>query len=483
VSAPRDGDRNLAAGDQDDDGDTITLSEDASDDLIRQAGALAERRRQQQIRGLGQTFGMPQPWIDRQINADTSYTDARLAALEWLAQHRQPVEGLGRPRIRVGDDGRESLFAAIEDAMVLRAGVSVEKPHERLGDVQHLRLVEIGRSWLGQLGVEASRLDPERVAQLCLNPMQLAGQIGAVALAHSTGDFPGLFANVLNKLLLPAYEEEPSTWELWAQQRLLPDFRDLRLNSLGHIGDLRQVLEGAEYTHTTLGEKFESIRVLKFGRLIALTWEMFVNDDLNAFVDNAFGFAQAARRLENDLAYAEVTSNPTLNEDSTAVFHADHNNLNQGGAGAPALATLDAAREAMALQRGIAPGNGEQGPVLNLRPNVLLVPQALLSTTSQLVASTVDPTKSNNTPNFRFVNELAVVADSRLDADSTTAWYAVAGRQRSAPAAIVAKLRGFERPTIERSEMGPAVDGRVFKVRHVCGAKITDFRPWQKNAG
>lgn len=474
----------------------------------------AESTRVSTIRTLAATHALGDQWALDHIERRTTEAAAREDVLAQLAQRRGPIGGLGNGGVRVtaGDDGRVAFCAALSDAVLLRenlpiyeeaqlgAGLAadpsrpvvyvlgtdgrpkVRQAHAHAAGFVGLSLCEMGRQWLTMLGVNTVGMDHERIAKLCLNRMELAGYIGGVALSHSTSDFGGIYANVLNKMLLPAYEEEPSTWEAWAEEKEVKDFRPARLNQLGHIPAPPRVLEGAEYTHVTFGEKYEEIQAFKYGLLLALTWEMFVNDDLSAFTDGAFGFAQSAKALENDLMYAKLFANPTLNEDGVAVFHANHNNVDQGTAGAPSIARMDAMRKAMALQKGIAPKAGVNGRTLNLRANTLLVPIGLEAQTSQLITSTVKIGGTNNEPNYEFVRSLKIVSDSRLDDNSSTAWYSLAAKRRGAPAAVGAKLRGYKRPTIEKQNVFNG-DGVTYKLRHVFGAAIPDYRPWQKNAG
>lgn len=470
----------------------------------------AESTRHTQIRNLSSQLRLGDDFANRHIAQGTDFQTVQLLASEISSMSHSPVTGLS---ISVGDDGRESTYAGIADAIALRCGVELfeestpaggrtdptrpvslrrgadgqpirREAHGRTAEFDHLSLGEICRRFLASLGVAGvETMDQWQLAKLATDPLQLAPYLGSVALSHSTSNFPGIFANVLNKLLLPGYEQAPSTHREFTMEREVNDFKEVKFNQLGHTSRLRQVLEGAEYTYGTLSEKTASARVYKFGLLIAMTWEMIVNDDLSAFTDSALAFAETAQYLEDDEFYTHLLSNPVLEEDSTALFHADHNNLNEGSAGALTGAKLTSMRTAMIKQTGIAPSANEAGRFLNIMPNKLLVPPELEVAAAQLVQSIVDPTKSNNTPNLRFLNTLTPVAEPRLSADSTTAYYLACSNRRSNPAGWVLRLRGYKAPSIEQINTGSSVDGMTYKCRHLFGKKITDFRGWQKNAG
>ena len=123
----------------------------------------------------------------------------------------------------------------------------------------------------------------------------------------------------------------------------------------------------------------------------------------------------AARRLEADMVFGMLTSNPVLG-DGHALFSAEHSN--QGASLPLTFAGLAAARSAMRKQKGIA-GLAHLDP----QPKFLIVPVGLETQAEQLLASLVDPARNNNTPNSEFIRGLTLVADPRLDAASATTWY------------------------------------------------------------
>lgn len=419
------------------------------------------------------------------VNAGTTPEQFRVAALEEIAKHCRPIEGL---RITAGDDQRDSLGQAVTDAMFLSHGGTFgagEQPHARAREFMGRKPIQVARQFLQALGIPVINMGDFDVAKTVMSRRRMASATGNMShLAMSTSDFPQLLANSLRKRLQRSYAEQPSTWEFWCSRDTTDDFKQVSVAALGHIPTPPAVLEGADYTFASVGEKNEVVTLVKYGIMLRLTWESLINDDLRAFNRRALGFAAAAKRLENDLAYAQLTGNQTMTEDTTALFHANHNNLNYVPAAAISETTIDGMRVGMALQKGIAPasvGPYTTGPVLNLTPRVLLVPQKIASTAQRLVASTVKPGGSNAEPSLKFLNELQVVSDSRLDADSTTAHYLIADKSQI-DTAVVMFLAGYEAPTIEEEDaMGN--DCRDFQLRHVCAARVIDWRGFQKNAG
>lgn len=60
---------------------------------------------------------------------------------------------------------------------------------------------------------------------------------------------------------------------------------------------------------------------------------------------------------------------------------------------------------------------------LDVQPAILLVPTSFETIAEQLLSSIWDSAGANQQTKNPFVNELQLVVDPRLDADSTTAWY------------------------------------------------------------
>ncbi|MEM6553517.1 MAG: hypothetical protein AAF750_15485 [Planctomycetota bacterium] len=436
------------------------------------------------------------------------------------AQTHQPLS-----LFRVGRDlSRDGLALGVEDYLATRMGLDLYQEAQRDGNnpsapitlargddgqpirrdpqghfnqLAHLSLIEVGRHVLTAMGAtNAAYLDPETLLIALSDPSQRARITGSErALAHSSTDFPGLLRNVVDKALIPAYDTTPSTYRAFTQDRIVPDFKNVYFNQVGNASRLRNVAEGAEYEYGSVSEAESMARVYKYGLLFAFTYEMLVNDDLSVFNERVLGFAESARYLEDDEFYGTLLSIPKT-ADGVALFHSGHANLNQGDGGAADLGkdTLSAMREATAIQTGIAPGTrNEAGRVLNLQVDTLLVPPTQADEAEQLIASRVDPTKSNGTPNFRFINNLNLVVEPRIQigvttadgiahAGSSDAYYTAATRFRSAAPAYRLVARFHPNPRTER-QIGFTTDGITFKGRHVWGKHFHDHRAWQKNDG
>lgn len=299
----------------------------------------------------------------------------------------------------------------------------------------------------------------------------------AVKALQSTSDFPAILGNVVTRSLRAGYEAVPRTFLPFSRQATLPDFKEISRVQLGGAPSLAKVVEGGEYTEGSIGEGAEKYRVHKYGRIVSLTWETIVNDDLDALSRIPFAFGASAADLESDLVYAILTNNPAM-ADGVELFHDNHGNLGTAAALADALDPtkpnpLGAMRRAMRLQKGL------DGRYISIAPQFLLVPPSLEEVALKATNAAIIAAKGIDL-NVTGVS-LTPIIEPRLEDGSAKAWFGAA-----APGVIdtieYAYLEGHEGVYTE-TKAGFEVDGMQVKCRHIFGAKAIDHRGLFKNAG
>lgn len=124
--------------------------------------------------------------------------------------------------------------------------------------------------------------------------------------ALSTSDFPLMFGDVLDRQILAAYREAPSTYTQWVKvNRNVPDFRAVKRFAFeGGDSQLDEVPQLTEYPEAPLSESTFSYSVKKYGRRISFSWEARINDDLDFLREIPTILGRAARRTERKFASA-----------------------------------------------------------------------------------------------------------------------------------------------------------------------------------
>lgn len=261
-----------------------------------------------------------------------------------------------------------------------------------------------------------------------------------------TSDFPSLLGTAVGRVLHDAYAAAPAALKAIARLNNAPDFRARSVARLGAAPNLEKVNEAGEFKYGAVNDFGNGWSLATYGKIINLSRQAMVNDDLSAFATLLRKFGEAAARREADeLVSILVTPG---NVDSAALFSTERKSLLTSSA--LSLPNLSAAVASLRLQT-------EDNQLVTQEPGALIVPAALEATARQLMASYNPDTASSVNP----YNTLSVIVEPRLDASSTTTWYLAAGNQS---ALEYGYLDGAEGVQITQQE-GFEVDGLQIKAR------------------
>jgi len=206
----------------------------------------------------------------------------------------------------------------------------------------------------------------------------------------------GMVANALNKVVVNQFQQYPRWWEPMTFAEDFANLQTVRFITLGGVGELPTVAEGAAYTELTWDDQTETSAWLKKGGYLGLTLEAMDKDDTRRLQNAPRALAQAAYLTIAKAIAGIFTVNsgvgPTMS-DSKALFHTDHGNL-----ATTALDTTSwpATKVAMRKQTEVNSGERLGGLVV---PKFLLVPPDLENTALTVLASENLPGTANNDVN------------------------------------------------------------------------------------
>lgn len=403
------------------------------------------------------------------LRQNASIDQARAAILDRMDAADQSRRGGSTVSVQTVRDEHDTRMRGMEEAIMHRMD-----PRAQITDLgrsyRGLSLTEMAREALEGLGVSTRGLSRNEIATRAF-----ATRAGGY---HTTGDFPSLLGGVGARRLRAAYELVPTTYQLWARRAPnLQDFRITNVLAVGGAPELKKLNEAGEYTYGTISEDATSYRAFSYGRAIAMTRPMFVNDDLGAFDRLLQRFGESARRLENRLVYDQITGNPTM-QDGTALFHASHGNLL---AGSGSTLTLDNMGKVRALMRKQKDLDGKTQ--LNLVPAYLIVPSDLEQAAYGFTSSNYAPTKLDDVNEFRVGGRTAVepIVEPLLDEVSTAAWFMAArnGQIDTVEYAYVDGSEGVRTETFASED----IDGVKIRATLDFAAKVIDWRGLGKANG
>ncbi|MFZ7094218.1 prohead protease/major capsid protein fusion protein [Primorskyibacter sp. 2E233] len=418
-----------------------------------------ERDRVSTIYDLAGRLNLERSFAEDLVKRGTDIGEARRLILDQVAAKSEETRTFSQVSIPLG--GRDEQITrrdAVANALLHRYSPTLFTLEDAARQYRGMTLMELARESLGNAGVNTRGLSRDEVATRAL---------------HSTSDFPEILSAVTNKTLRQAYDAYPRTFMLFCRQVLATDFKAMHRVQLGEAPQLLEVGESGEFKRGTLGESKESYKVKTYGRVVAITRQTLINDDLDAFTRIPAMYGNSIAQLESDVVWGIITANPAM-ADGNALFHTNHKNLAGTGA-ALAVDAVGAARAAMAKQTGL-----DKKTVLNVRPAFLIVPASLELKAEQMVAQNLVPAATSNVVP-QSIRTLAPISEPRLDAASETAWY-LAASPNQIDTIEYAYLEGQQGAYIE-TRNGFDVDGVEIKCRLDFGAKAIDWRGLYKNPG
>lgn len=408
--------------------------------------------------------------LEAECLADAAITEdvARGKLLAKLAAGGQPLAGSFSSSITDVVPEEDNLRRAQVNALLARAGVltGAEAETARNGNpFTHTTLMALAERSLIQAGVNTRGMDREQMAR-------------RVLAVQTTSDFPVLLENVLHRVLVGAYNLQQFTWTRFCATGTLSDYRPHSRYHLSSFSDLKPVNEAGEYENGVLGDgEAETIKGARKGRILQITPEVLVNDDLGAFVRITTALGQAAgRTIEKDV-YDVLKQNGGLGpvmKDGKTLFHAEHGNITDGAA--VSVDSFDAMRQLMALQ--MDPGGNDYLDISLSRflGTVAMHGRATLVNNSEYNPDVTGKFQVNNTSRATFSD---IITSPRLGTGK--GWYGFADPNVE-PVIEVAFLNGVQTPVLEQ-ETNFRTDGLSWKVVHKYGVGAVGWRGAAYNPG
>jgi hypothetical protein len=234
---------------------------------------------------------------------------------------------------------------------------------------------------------------------------------------------------------------------------------------IGDFPSLSLRNEEGEFTYGSVGESKEVIQMKKYGKILAFSEEMLIDDDMGALADFVSQAGVAARRLESNLVYSVLSANADL-VDGDPLFHANHGNL--GTAGAPSETTFD---EAMKLFKAQTTIDGLD--YLDLSPRYALC-GPLIETTFRKFLSQIVAAQTSNVNIF--ANSVELIVDPRI----TNNYLTLTADPSQIDTVSLYKLEGREQPTVSTRNKWESGAFEI-KIEHAAAAGAMDHRGMVQN--
>lgn len=467
--------RKIAAAKDDDGGDTGANPRDgaeATKQIIQRTKV--ERARQDGIRALTEEYSQIR---GSDLNVIERITASALDENWTLEQTELALLRETRAKPRPAPDREPAAPEVLECALCLYANLddNMLAKDRRFGFSPEIVEAAYPLRSRGLCGTIASLIEasggraPYRARELYDSILEHQQKRGTIqAAGFSTVNLPGVLGNVANKILLEAFTKVDATYDKIADQADFSNFHIHSIYRLEATGDFAQVKPDGELAHGTLEQDYYTNQLATYGRMLTLTRQDIINDDLNAFRSLTAQLARRARIAVEKALYALVS------EASDVFYTAGHGNrLTSNGLGIAALAAAEAAQYSMTDVNG--------DPIYAVS-RWLVVPPALKFLAEQIYSSQLvndlsgGPKPTDNPFRGRFSPiSSPYLSNPQTPGYSATTWYLLAD-PLMLPAFQVAYLDGRRAPTIETADALFNVLGLQMRAYWDFGVAQIDYR-------
>lgn len=292
----------------------------------------------------------------------------------------------------------------------------------------------------------------------------------------TTSVLANVVLNSMTKRIVRDYQAQPKWWEPIVIKVPVMDMKQQNRLRLNDFASLATVAENGAYANMAWGDARENYTPSKFGNLVVVTLETFLNDDVHAMTRIPTKVAHAAAVTLNEqvaLLFTTASGTGTVLSDTYRVFDSVHHQGNTSTSTTMDLSStsLQAAMTVMEKFQNSA------SKIIGVRGRYLMIPPDLRWTAAVITQSQYAAGSANND-----INPLSGALVPIVVPQFTTAyqWYLLAD-----PAQIesieIGFLNGREEPEllVQDNPTAGAVftnDAISYKVRHIYGLGWLDYR-------
>ena len=308
----------------------------------------------------------------------------------------------------------------------------------------------------------------------------------------STVSLPGILGRLANKAMLAAYAEADNGGVATkiASTTSTNDFKKFNRYRMTEAGTAELIPAGGEIPHSEVSEEEFENQVKTYGRMISLTREMQVNDDLNAFIQLPRMMGRQARHALEQMTI-ETLVNATVNAGAgtTEFFHGaarDNKQPNyfEGASSALSMTSLETAYELFLNQ------TDDGGKPINIDPAMLLVTNGDIVLARKLYNDSefrFTSADSKELINNQWQGMFEPVKSAYLhrlgSSPSSVHWFLLGSPSQDISAIQIAYLRGQRTPVISRGDVAFNRLGAQWRVLFDFGVALQDGRAIVKSKG
>ncbi len=419
--------------------------EDPAEAMRRKAAAEANR-----ISGINKLAAMAEYRSAAEATdaSGQSLTARAIAENMPVSEFELQVLRASRPRVAAAIVSGNTVDAHVLQAAALRAGGYDSAAIEKAFKPQTLEVVD--KRFRRGIGMKQLMLEAAWANGFQDRWMDAGNLDGVLRAAFSTTAISGILSNVANKFLVRGFMSVNQAWRRISMIRPATDFKTMTSYRLTADAVFEKVGPAGQIKHGTLGEESWTNQIGTYGRMVTITRQDQINDDLGAITQVPQRLGLGAGRSFNQIFW-------TVFLDNAAFFAAANGNYISGS-----TTTLTSVGLGLGVKafRDMVDTDGH--PV-DIEPSILAVPSALEVSGRELYQSgnvnTGGAASTEKVPNKNIYTGLyepltvPYLGNSAYTGYSTTAWYLLCDPNVAGIGVMeVAFLNGQENPTIETAD-------------------------------
>ncbi len=326
----------------------------------------AEKTRTLEIQKMCRTFGIEADTETKFISDETSVEDARKSIMEELAKKQTTLN------VKVTADAKEKFRAAAVDALLLKSGITLEKPAPGAVEMRKIKLRSLAQECMEREGVQGLRYmdDDEIFTQL------------VTTRAMGSGQFQSIIDDYAHKEMGRVYAAQAGIFKNFVSLGSNSDFNPNHKYEIGLDGEPEEMPpESSEFKYQQQGDASVSTTIKTYGKAISLNREIFINDKLGV-VQRIIGLQMNGfRRLQEKQFFQTLLKVPFSNAKGNLV----KDNLTISAKAYDEMSTL------MMQQKDL-----EDKDFIGVDPSFILCASGYQQEHKQLLHSTADPAANNS---------------------------------------------------------------------------------------
>lgn len=371
--------------------------------------------------------------------------------------------------VEISADENDKFRQAAVDGILLRAGISVEKPAAGAENFRGMPLKDLAVESLEKSGgtedyrhMNADRIFAESIRSF-YNP---------------EAAFPSILDEAIKKSYVEGLNKATFSYEKFCKFGTLTNFKKTQNHEyiMGLNGVLEEVPENGELkSYVPTDAKMPERQIKTHGRQFTMTRKAFIDDDIGMVTTMPFRFAQMSKRTQNKLVFDLLLGDKKIFDDKP-LFTKDRKNLVPSGTGV----TIDAIKKMiymLGMQKDAA------GNQLALSPDIIIVPLGMGVDVKTLLGSQyINIAEGQPFANPFYNAPYEIIEDVNINVSvgegKTIPWFmGVKGETIE-----IDYLNGQKEATIRRMER-PGTLGFVWDVYHDFAASVIHPETMIKNPG